>query len=151
MFVNLCSNSNQTGCSIMDKRYSLTELSEITGLSPRTMRFYMSKGLVDKPLGARKTAYYTDKHLQQLLTVINWQKEGLSLDEIYRKQHELLTQTPPKVTPAEVQVIHRIHIAEGIELNVDLASSHLSQTQIRQLADYLYQWLEITHKESENV
>lgn len=135
----------------MDKRYSLTELSEITGLSPRTMRFYMSKDLVDKPLGARKTAYYTDKHLQQLLTVMNWQKEGLSLDEIRNQQITLLKKNPPKVKPGEVEVIHRISIADGMDLNVDLSKTQLSQTQIRQLADHLYQWLEVQSKESAHV
>ena len=132
----------------MDKRYALTELAEITSLSPRTIRFYMSKDLVDKPLGARKTAYYTDKHLQQLLTVINWQKEGLSLDDIHSKQHQLLKQSPPKIQPGDVEVIHRIHISEGIELNVDLVKTQLSQTQVRQLADNLFQWLKDNAKES---
>lgn len=135
----------------MDKQYSMTELAEITNLTPRTIRFYMSKNLVDKPLGARKTAYYTDTHLQQLLTVINWQKEGLSLEEIFRKQNQLIDQTPPRVKPGEVEVMHRIHISEGMELNVDLAQTQLSQTQIRQLADHLYQWLEANQKESADV
>ncbi len=135
----------------MDKQYSMTDLAEITNLTPRTIRFYMSKNLVDKPLGARKTAYYTDKHLQQLLTVINWQKEGLSLEEIFRKQNQLIDQTPPRVKPGEVEVMHRIHINDGMELNIDLAKTQLSQTQIRQLADHLYEWLETEQKENTHV
>jgi DNA-binding transcriptional MerR regulator len=136
----------------MEQHYSLTELSQLTELSPRTIRFYMSKDLVDKPLGSRKTAYYTDTHLQQLLTVINWQKEGLSLDDIHSQLHSLQIQTPPKVKPGDVQVMHRIHIADGIELNVDLIKTQLSQTQIRQLADHLYGWLEASsQKESADV
>jgi DNA-binding transcriptional MerR regulator len=127
----------------------MTQLSDITNLTPRTIRFYMSKDLVDKPFGARKTAYYTETHLQQLLTVIHWQKEGLSLDEIAQKKDFLREKAPPKVTPGDVEVIHRIHIAEGMELNVDLLKTNLSQTQIRQLADHLYQWLEVNQKESE--
>lgn len=131
----------------MDKQYSLTDLSEITTLSPRTIRFYMSKDLVDKPLGARKTACYTDQHLQQLLTVINWQKEGLSLDQIRHKQLQPQDQ-PPKVQPGDVQIFHRIHICEGVELNVDLLKTKLSQTQVRHLADHLYQWLENQQEKS---
>ena len=132
----------------MDTRYSLTELSELTNLSPRTLRFYMSKMLVDKPLGARKTAYYTDTHLKQILTVIDCQKEGMSLDDIANRQvNDTLPQTP-RVKPGEVQVIHRIHIAEGVELNVDLIKTQLSQTQIRQLSDEVYHWL-VEHAQKE--
>jgi len=131
----------------MDIRYSLSELSEITQISPRTLRFYMSKGLVDKPCGARKTAYYKHTHLQQILTVINWQKEGLSLDEILQKKDALIDTAPPRFQPGEVEVIHRIHIGDGLELNVDLLKTQLSQTQIRQLADHIYQWL-ASQKES---
>lgn len=125
----------------MDTRYSLTELSEITNLSPRTIRFYMSKLLVDKPLGARKTAYYTDTHLKQLLTVIDCQKEGMSLEDIANRQINGEVPQTPKIKPGEVQVMHRIHIAEGVELNVDLIKTQLSQTQIRQLSDEVYSWL----------
>lgn len=133
----------------MDTRYSLTELAEMTQISPRTLRFYMSKGLVDKPLGARKTAYYTHTHLQQILTVINWQKEGLSLDDILQKKDALIETVPPRFTPGDVAVIHRIQIGEGLELNVDLLKTQLSQTHIRQLADHVYQWL-AAQKESQD-
>jgi len=125
----------------METQYSLTELSQLVEISPRTIRFYMSKGLVDKPLGARKTAYYTDTHLQQLLTVINWQKEGLSLDEIFQQQNQLTQKAPPQFKPGDVQVVHRIYIADGVELNVDLLKTQLSQTQVRQLSDQIYGWL----------
>jgi DNA-binding transcriptional MerR regulator len=125
----------------MNIKHSLAELGEITGLSPRTIRFYMSKGLLDKPLGARKTAYYTDTHLKQLLTVIDCQKEGMSLDEIAQRQlHGDIPQTPI-VKPGEVEVIHRIHICDGVELNVDLVKTQLSNKKIRELADKVYQWL----------
>lgn len=133
----------------MKTRYNLTELSEITQISPRTLRFYMTKGLVDKPLGARKTAYYIQTHLQQILTVINWQKEGLSLDEILLKKDALIQTSPPKIQSCEVELIHRIKIGTGMELNVDLVKTQLSQTQIRQLADHVYQWL-VSYKESQD-
>jgi len=132
-----------------DKHYCLDELAAITNLKPRTIRFYMSKSLVDKPLGARKTAYYTQTHLHQLLTLIHWQQEGLSLDEIFQKKAVLADKSPPRIKPGEVVVMHRIQISDGLELNVDLLKTQLSQTQVRQLADHLYQWL-ASHKESQD-
>ena len=137
-----------------EKHYSLTELSQITEISPRTIRFYMSKDLVSKPLGARKTAYYTQEHLEQLLTVSKWQKEGLALDAIYQKLQAGDETQPPRIKPGEVSVMHRIHIGDGVELNVDLLKTQLSQTQIRQLADEIYGWLDsqmVNVRESENV
>ncbi|MFC7003054.1 MerR family transcriptional regulator [Pseudobowmanella zhangzhouensis] len=35
--------------------YSLSELETLTGLAARTIRFYIQKGLVQAPFGARKT------------------------------------------------------------------------------------------------
>ena len=132
------------------QHYSLTELANISNLSPRTIRFYMSKDLVDKPLGARKTAYYTGKHLQQLLTVIDWQKEGLSLDDIRYKLLNPNPQKPPRYAPGDVQVVHRIHLGEGVDLNIDLQKTKLSQPQLRQLADHIYTWLENSRQSNSN-
>lgn len=132
----------------MKQTYSLPELAEITNLTPRTIRFYISKTLVDKPLGARKTAYYTDQHLQQLLTVINWQKAGLSLDAIYNKLNQADSPQPPRILPSDVEVIHRIQIIDGLELSVDLAKTQLSQSQVRQLAEQLYAFLEMESGQS---
>ena len=39
------------------KKFSLEELSELTGISRRTIRFYIQKGLMNGPEGEKRGAY----------------------------------------------------------------------------------------------
>ena len=61
--------------------HSLQDISKLTGLPVRTIRYYIQKDLVDKPEGARKTASYSQSHLEQLMTVkrceFNWSTQHI--------------------------------------------------------------------------
>src|SRR5215467_11186889 len=55
---------------------------------PRTIRYYTTLGLVDRPAEMRgRTAYYGLRHLMQLAAIKRLQARGLSLAEV---QQELL-------------------------------------------------------------
>ncbi len=54
----------------------------MTDLPRRTVRVYIQEGLAGRPEGAKRGAYYTRGHLEQLLTIRNWQRAGLSLERI---------------------------------------------------------------------
>jgi DNA-binding transcriptional MerR regulator len=62
--------------------YSIDELAALAELPRRTVRYYIQQGLVDRPIGEKRAAYYTAVHLEQLLTIRKWQHAGLSLDRI---------------------------------------------------------------------
>ncbi len=54
--------------------------------SERTIRYYMQHGITDKPLFFRgRTAYFGERHVQQLLAVKKLQTHGLSLSEIQER------------------------------------------------------------------
>ena len=65
-----------------DERYSIDELSVLAGLTPRTVRYYIAEGLVDRPLGEKRGAHYVRRHLEQLLLVRRWTDAGLSLERV---------------------------------------------------------------------
>jgi len=49
----------------------------------RTIRYYASTGLIDRPLGfAGRTALYGERHLAQLVAIKRLQAQGATLDEI---------------------------------------------------------------------
>jgi hypothetical protein len=54
-------------------RYSIEDLAALTELPRRTVRFYIQQGLVARPIGEKRAAYYTASHLEQLLTIRKWQ------------------------------------------------------------------------------
>lgn len=135
----------------MSHEYTMDALSEIVDLPVRTIRFYIQKGLVDRPVGARKTARYLHTHVEQCLKVKRWSEEGLSLDRIAQAMLAPPKELPP--APKKVgalSVTSRIHLAEGIELAVDHDLSVLSQTQVRELAEAVLPIVEGFTQKQEN-
>lgn len=64
---------------------SLAMLSECSGVPARTIRLYITKGLVPGPLRAGKNAAYGGEHLDRLRDIRKMQAEGLSLEQIRRE------------------------------------------------------------------
>ena len=64
------------------KAFTLDDISALAELPRRTVRYYIQSGLIDRPQGVGKGAYYTQSHVEQLLLVRKWQLAGLSLERI---------------------------------------------------------------------
>src|SRR5206468_6454027 len=61
---------------------------------PRTIRYYTTLGLVDRPAEMRgRTAYYGLRHLRQLAAIKRLQARGLSLAEVQRRLLDSATRT----------------------------------------------------------
>ncbi|MEZ9833016.1 helix-turn-helix domain-containing protein [Vibrio breoganii] len=116
--------------------YTMQQLSELTELPVRTLRFYIQKGLLERPIGQRKAARYSDDHVAQCLKIKKWTAAGLSLDKVAQALVEPPVElpTPPKQV-GEVSMKTCIHLAEGIELTIDTEIAKLSASDIRSLAN----------------
>ena len=66
-------------------RFDLDELGKRSGLPPRTIRYYISEGLVPAPVKRGPASYYREDHLNRLLLIRKYQAEGLPLDLIRRR------------------------------------------------------------------
>lgn len=116
---------------------SLEALCTLTDTTPRNARYYIQAGLVPRPLGEKRGAYYTREHAEALLKIRRWQAEGLSLARI----GELLaagaspgTPPPPKARmPGSVEVWSHLHVADGIELMVEPGRAGLTPEALRRL------------------
>lgn len=62
--------------------YSLAQLAATAGLSPRTIRYYQSSGLLPRPGKRGNQAVYSDDHLTRLRSIDELQGEGLRLETI---------------------------------------------------------------------
>jgi DNA-binding transcriptional MerR regulator len=74
--------------------------------TPRAIRYYTMLGLLDRPVMRGRTAYYTRRHLAQLVAVKRLQAEGLPLVEIQQRLYgltddalEQIAQLPAEATP----------------------------------------------------
>jgi DNA-binding transcriptional MerR regulator len=64
------------------EKLSLAELSEQADVAPRTVRFYIAKGLLPGPVRAGREAVYGKVHLQLLNRIKALQAKGMTLAEV---------------------------------------------------------------------
>lgn len=119
-----------------EQRHGIDELSSLVEMPLRTVRYYIQLGLVDRPIGEKKAAYYTATHIDQLLTIRKWQKAGLSLDRIREinatPEPGLLPPTRPRGA-GTVEVWSHLVVADGLEITLEPTRTGLSFDEVRTL------------------
>jgi DNA-binding transcriptional MerR regulator len=114
-------------------RFSIDQLSALAGVTPRTVRYYIAQGLLDRPAGEKRGAHYLQRHLDQLLLVRRWTDAGLSLERIRELQAGAPEEAPPRtMRPGTVEVWSRVTLADGLELQLEPGRAGLSPEQLRQ-------------------
>ncbi len=64
-----------------EKLYSVTELARELGVTPRTLRFYEDRGLID-PQRAGTTRVYTRRERARMILILRGKRLGFTLREI---------------------------------------------------------------------
>jgi len=72
-----------------DDRYSLTELADLAGVTPRTVRYYLAQGLLPAIGQSGPGSRYGTGHLARLRLIRRLQTEHLPLAEIRRRLDDL--------------------------------------------------------------
>lgn len=115
-------------------RFSLEELAALCELPARTVRYYIQRGLVDRPVGETRAAHYTQRHLEQLLTVRKWTRAGLSLDRVRELLAGPVPEVPPRPRgPGTVEVWSHLVVDDGVELAIEPGRAGLRPEQVRAL------------------
>ena len=65
--------------------YALGELTDLAGVTVRTVRYYIAEGLLPPPAGAGPHARYTRQHLDRLLLIARLKDAYMPLKEIRRR------------------------------------------------------------------
>jgi DNA-binding transcriptional MerR regulator len=63
---------------------TLAEVAAASGLAPRTIRFYIARGLVNGPVKGGPSAAYTAEHVARLERIKRLQAAGHTLSDIAR-------------------------------------------------------------------
>jgi len=125
----------------MEATYKLEDLAKLAGVSPRTVRYYVQRGLLPAPTFRGKDTAYGDDHLARLQAIRKLQEQYLPLDaiqaelerrgaeEILRSPHPhpipqpIPRPHPPPVTSA--QSWRRYELRDGVEIHLreDVAPS----------------------------
>lgn len=113
--------------------YPLADLCVLADLPPRTVRYYVQIGLVDRPEGETRAARYGAAQLEQLLLIKKWTASGLSLDRIRELLHGEQAQVPPRARAVgSVEVRSHLMVADGVDLVIEPGRAGLSPEQVRQ-------------------
>jgi len=110
---------------------SLTALTERTGLSARTIRFYQTRGLIPPPLRRGRAGYYDAGHIARLELVQEMQKLGFTLGAIERYLSEL----PEDATPDEVALVRTMIAPWQADLPVEMTKAELDARCGRALSE----------------
>ena len=133
------------------KKLSLDELCSLVGMAKRTVRYYIQRGLVDRPEGSKRGAWYTPRHLEQLMAIRTWQSAGLSLERISQLLDEGVEPSagppPPPTRPGTVEVRSHLMLDDGLELVVEPHRANLSPEQVRDLFKRVTEQFEELKKE----
>lgn len=102
--------------------YSIDELAELGGVSRRTVRYYVQRGLIPPPDGTGRGRHYGRAHIDALLRVKAEQEGGRTLVEILG--HDDPAQLPGPAPPAPdvglraQETWTRVVLDDGVELHV---------------------------------
>ncbi|HKA88904.1 MAG TPA: helix-turn-helix domain-containing protein [Haliangiales bacterium] len=127
----------------MEPTYKLEELARAADVSPRTVRYYVQRGLLPAPQFRGRDTAYTAEHLSRLKAIKKLQDQYLPLDAIQvelerRKPEEILDGAaaprmkvlppPAPLPPSRVEPSRswtRFQLRDGVEIHVrdDVAAS----------------------------
>jgi len=114
------------------ERFSIDQLATLAGVTPRTIRFYISEGLLDRPEGEKRGAHYLRRHLERLLMIRRWTDSGASLDRVRELVQGASEDPPPRrISAGMVEVWSRVTLADGLEVQIEPGRAQLTPEQVR--------------------
>ena len=120
-----------------ERPLSIGELAEQTGVSRRTVRFYVQRGVIDPPIGLGRSSHYTQRHVGQVRRVLELQRRGLQLSDITappEEAQESSTAESSTVETPETNLVLRVTLMEGVRLELDAGAMSPTAEQLRELA-----------------
>jgi len=122
-----------------NKKYSIDEISELTGFSRRTIRFYIEESIIKPPAGRGRGGFYYDSHLSDLMKIKNMQDSGLNLNsirEILKSESgnaQILKEQEEVFENYKRDTWVRCEIAEGLELHFKRSIEEKSGRKINEI------------------
>ena len=126
------------------KYFNIDALAKRTGVSRRTIRYYVQRELLPKPEGGGRGHYYTTKHLERIKEIQRLQSEGVPLDKMKElfSGAELLAVSnfvprpiEPKADAFQERYLTRINIGPEVELN--FRPDLLTEEDVREIQEFI--------------
>lgn len=124
---------------VTDQFFTVTQLASELGITPRAVRFYETKGLIN-PGRAGKTRIYTQRDRARLILILRGKRLGFSLQEIkqFLDLYEIDRTQQEQLTALLKAVRERMHLLEEQKVALDLTLAELQNVE-REAEDRLSQ------------
>ena len=112
----------------------------MTGLSRRTIHYYVQRGLLPPPEGGGRGHFYTAEHVERIRRIRAWQDAGSSLERIKGSLAPGAEAAEKPVIPERLQrpdpaMWMRLAVAPGVELGIQAGRFRISPARLEQLAE----------------
>ena len=116
-----------------DDPYSLSDLCRFSGVTPRTVRYYVAQGLLRSPDAAGPSTRYGEGHLARLRLIKRLQREHLPLAEIRNRLErlddqavqDLLGESPAPDQSASADTQDTLSFVRGLLARTGISPSQL--------------------------
>ena len=115
------------------KKYTIEEISILTGFSRRTIRYYVQENIIESPSGRGRGGFYHNSHLSDLLKIRSLQEKGLNLSLIkdILKGTERAVKKEPQIYARDLRV--RYKIVPGLEINISRSLEEKKSKKIMEI------------------
>lgn len=126
--------------SVKKDIYNIETLAKLTGLNRRTVRYYIQRGVLQKPYGKGRGHYYTDEHVARIKEIQRLRKQGVPLNKMLEIfSFDLEVERPAKISErfqgSMEETWKRIILNEGLELWV--RGEILSEKEKAEIRNYI--------------
>ena len=116
--------------------YNIETLAKLSGLTRRTIRYYVQRDLLKPPKGGGRGSYYTDEHLERLKKIKKWSEQGVPLIHM----RDMLEGKTPNdqidvLTGIRTVFQEKVLLDEGIELT--FRQGQLSHEELLQIQTFV--------------
>jgi DNA-binding transcriptional MerR regulator len=121
----------------METQYSLKQLAELTGIEPRTIRWYISEGLLRGPEAMGRNAYYTDYHRKRLATIQELrQTYNMPVAEIRKYLLMARDDEDIQIVPVWPGQVTERPVESSMEYRMPVVSSPFSNVHARRIPEH---------------
>jgi DNA-binding transcriptional MerR regulator len=120
--------------------YGVDELAERGGVSRRTVRYYIQRGLLPPPRGLGRGKHYTEAHVSTLVRIRELQEAAVPLEAIAAQldpraaQQPALEREPLPPSGAEPTQTSWTRVVLGPDVELHVRGRRLTEEQLRKLA-----------------
>ena len=125
---------------------TVAELAEDSGVSARTIRYYIARGVLPPPAVGGRGAFYAEEHLERLGRIQSMQAQGLTLAQIAWK----LGEQRPEMDLVEPSAWWNYPLAEDVVVLVRSGMRPWRLKRVRSLLSQMAAQLRAAEKEEDD-